>query len=76
MDGLLPPNTATPLALFVGSGRTEIHSSSVRINKDVNDIFFSEQSYPGLVFRDNRDSKDSVLQTCWMFFIVILYSYL
>ena len=29
-------------------------------------MFSSEQSYPRLVVLDYRDSKDSVLQTCWI----------
>ena len=32
-------------------------------------MFFYEQSYPGLGDPRYGDSKDSVLQTCWMIFI-------
>ena len=53
----LPSTTATPLALFGGSLRTELHSSSICTNRAImpnsrcirSIMFSSEQSYSGLV---------------------------
>ena len=66
----LPSNTGTRIALYGRSPRIELHSNSIRMTRAF--ALKSSCIRSMTCFPTNRatprygDSKDSVLQTCWM----------